>query len=469
MSTGSWRSLFIVFWLGAGCFCLAGAAEPSGLVSIGQIVLRGNENTRPELIYRELMFEPGDSMTLRQLDRVLVRSRQNLLNTRIFNFVEISVKHHSDHTADVYIEFVERWLTWVVPLLELGERNLNEWMDKPSLTGLNYGIYAYLANMRGNNERLKLLIKTGYRDKLSLSFISPYLNPSMTLRFGAEAGLERSRNWAYTTIDNKQVFYKHSGFVFQQYSGMLQLNYRPAYFTTHSLIAGWHQYQFADTLTMLNPRFSPDQRSRLSYLSLAYSLQHDRRDMVAYPLDGIFWEFSLSRLGIGFLGDKQMDQTTAEACFRIYQPLKGKWYAAAGLNARWTEGSTLAYFNQKALGFDQNLVRGYEHYVVDGQQYVVTKTNLKYALLPQRTKELSFVRNEKFSLIHYALYLNIFADAGISGNRYPGTENPLNNTLLLGGGLGLDFVTYYDSVLRVECALNKLGELGIYLHMTAPI
>jgi outer membrane protein assembly factor BamA len=469
MLAGLWRSLFIVCWMAVCSPHVMCASAPSDLVTVGKVILSGNELTRPELIYRELMFAPGDSMTVKQLDNLMDRSRQNLLNTRIFNFVDIRTHYTSSHEADIHIDFVERWLTWVVPLLELGERNLNEWIEKPSLAGLNYGMYAYLANMKGRNERMQLLLRAGYRQQFSFAYTSPFVNPDMTLGWGVEAGLERSRRRAYTTIDNKQVFYKDNSFVFQQYFGLLHMYYRPAHFTTHRFIAGIHRYQFADTLTVLNPRFSPDQRSRLTYLSMAYNLRHDRRDLIAYPLDGMYWELSVTRLGLGFLGDKQMDQTSAEASFRIYQPLKGRWYSAASLNARWTDGSTLAYFNQKALGFDHNLVRGYEYYVIDGQQYVVAKTNLKFALLPQKTKELSFIRSEKFALIHYALYLNIFADAGICGDRYLSQENQLNNTLLLGGGLGLDFVTYYDRVIRVECAMNKLGEIGVYFHLTAPI
>jgi len=48
-------------------------------------------------------------------------------------------------------------------------------------------------------------------------------------------------------------------------------------------------------------------------------------------------------------------------------------------------------------------------------------------------------------------------------------ENPLNGKFLAGAGLGVDFVTYYDKVFRVEYTLNAEGESGFFLHFMAAI
>lgn len=45
---------------------------------------------------------------------------------------------------------------------------------------------------------------------------------------------------------------------------------------------------------------------------------------------------------------------------------------------------------------------------------------------------------------------------------------PLANRWQGGYGLGLDLVTSYDQVLRLEGTLNALGEAGFYLHFTQP-
>jgi hypothetical protein len=62
------------------------------------------------------------------------------------------------------------------------------------------------------------------------------------------------------------------------------------------------------------------------------------------------------------------------------------------------------------------------------------------------------------------IYPKIFADVGygvIGKDRY---GNSLSNTLLYSVGIGLDIITAYDLKLRIEFALNHLGENGIYLH-----
>jgi hypothetical protein len=67
--------------------------------------------------------------------------------------------------------------------------------------------------------------------------------------------------------------------------------------------------------------------------------------------------------------------------------------------------------------------------------------------------------------------MNFFLDAayGYYNQDFGKETNNLQNELLLGYGAGLDFVTYYDVVVRAEFSLNKMGEAGFFLHFTAPI
>jgi hypothetical protein len=68
------------------------------------------------------------------------------------------------------------------------------------------------------------------------------------------------------------------------------------------------------------------------------------------------------------------------------------------------------------------------------------------------------------SKLSYSFYLNLIADLGYAGDRLYASQNALNNTWLMGTGLGLDFVTSYGAVFRMEYTVNKLGEGGFYLH-----
>jgi len=45
----------------------------------------------------------------------------------------------------------------------------------------------------------------------------------------------------------------------------------------------------------------------------------------------------------------------------------------------------------------------------------------------------------------------------------------LSNKFIFGGGLGIDFVTYYDAVLRLEYSVNSEKEFGFFIHFKADI
>ena len=125
------------------------------------------------------------------------------------------------------------------------------------------------------------------------------------------------------------------------------------------------------------------------------------------------------------------------------------------------------YFSQKALGFD-NYVRTYEYYVVDGQNFWLSKTAIKYSLIEKTNFEIPYVKMSQFKKAHYSLYISVFTDFGYVMDNQNFEENNLTNTLLFGRGISIDYITYYDKLLRIEYGINKLGEKGIFLHFTNP-
>jgi len=41
--------------------------------------------------------------------------------------------------------------------------------------------------------------------------------------------------------------------------------------------------------------------------------------------------------------------------------------------------------------------------------------------------------------------------------------------MMYGTGAGIDFITYYDKVLRLDYSFNALGERGLFIHWKAAI
>ena len=125
----------------------------------------------------------------------------------------------------------------------------------------------------------------------------------------------------------------------------------------------------------------------------------------------------------------------------------------------------------RAIGWGRDIVRGYEYYVVNGQNFGIWKNNFKFALLPRKEFDINLIRAEKFSKSHIAIYLNAFLDLGFANNIYyiPEQNNQLENSLLIGYGAGLDLVSFYDLVFRLEYSFNRMNEHGFFLHFMAPI
>ncbi len=439
-------------------------------VVIASVLLAGNRMTRNRIITRELPFSEGDTLSVHRFFRKVEAGRRNLLNTGIFNFVEASVDYSSFPSLTVSYHFVERWNIWPFPVLELDEPNLNQWLSNPSFRKFNYGIRFVGTNLTGRNERVSLNVKAGNVQSISLLVYNPYINKAQTIGWGIRYGLNRSHQRAYLTRNNQRQFLRiNDQYIANEQYVATHVNIRPALYNNHRLALGIHLHSYADTLLLLNPRFGPGGRSSFSYASLSYSFRRDRRDIVAYPLEGYFLEAGLERKGLGLFGDTDMDVTLFDVNAQYYLPMAPRWYMASGIVARWSEGRTLSYFDQGGLGYLQSLVRGYEQFVVDGHKYLVLKYNLKYKLVPERVSNIGFIPSEKFSLIHYAIYVNLFLDGGMVKDRHFSAENPLTNRWLTGGGVGLDFVTYYDKVFRAEVTMNREGKPGLNFHLVAPI
>ena len=75
---------------------------------------------------------------------------------------------------------------------------------------------------------------------------------------------------------------------------------------------------------------------------------------------------------------------------------------------------------------------------------------------------------DQFNKSHYSLFLGFFSDLGYVIDKQTNLQNPLANTVLWSSGVSLDYVTYYDKLLRIEFSINHLGEKGVFLHFSNP-
>lgn len=437
---------------------------------ISEIQVEGNEQTRERYILMELTFAPGDSVTVEELEEAIRQSHNNLVNTSLFLNHKISItwKNTAENDIRVLVSLKERWYFWPEPVLQNAERNFNTWIEERDFRKLNYGVDLIKDNFRGRNERLAIVLRFGYDEKYEITYIDPYFNKSKTLGFGVGAGFTGNHEVAFRVKDDRLEFFRAEEYIMTRKYAFTQMNFRPSFNHFHTFRLMYLRFQVDDTLKVLNPGFSMDAGSGFSICAFRYFLKIDHRDFKAYPLNGYYFDIEYEQYGLNFLKTATNTVGSLKANIRGYWQLSGRAYYGAGTTLRATTAGATPFLFEQGLGYGREFVRGYEYNVIHGDHFILLKQNLKYALIPSKDIDLEFMPHRKFRDAWFALYINLFTDAGyVSGEQVFG--NKLVNKWIGGAGIGLDLVTYYDKVFRIEAALNDIGKGGIYLHFIAPI
>ncbi len=435
---------------------------------LAQIHIEGIHITREHIVRREIPLNEGDTISAGKIAELQRDIRSNLLNASIFNFVDVKFDTLSPGQLLLNISVVERWYIWPYPIFEIADRNFNAWWRAKNLSRVNYGINLIWFNFRGRRETLSLFTRLGYDHKIALSWQIPFLNKKRKTGLGMGISTGGTHEVAISTDSLNIVHFtkneKH--YLKTEQQAWITLSYRPAIHTTHTLGLMWTWYHARDTLLQLNPAYGP---ARVSYPGIFYQIKADYRDYKHYPLEGWYADFTAEKWGLAGAGENAPSNLKTELNVRYYLQLGKKWYGAIGWYGNLQSGKRPPYPLLSGLGYGRYFVRGYEYYVVEGNRLSTLRVNLKYALIPQKVTRLPYIKTEKFAKVHYAFYLNAFSDAGYAGAWKEAVPARLNNRLLYSAGIGLDFVTYYDKVLRIEYTVNHLGEAGLYLHFIASI
>lgn len=438
---------------------------------INSITIKGNKVTRDHIITREIPFATGDTIGENILTAKLANTQQNIMNTALFNFVDVERKDIDSIRTDIYINVTERWYIWPVPIFQIEERNFNTWLDSKDLSRATYGFDIYHDNFLGRKQALNIKLRTGYTQLLGLAYRIPYLDKKQRHGVGFAIGYSQNHEMFYATINNGLLFYKDTeNFVKKEFSARVNYSYRHKIYNNHFIEARYYTGEIQDTLSILSedyPYYS-DNKNFMSFLSLDYLFRRDRRNYKYYPLKGYYFDFQVTKYGLGLLKNEVLDVTQLHVSYKKYWQLSNRFYAATSLKGKLSGNSHQPYSVMKAFGYN-TYVRGYEYYVVDGYNYGLVKAGFTYEIVKPKTYKLPLIKLEQFSKFYYALYARVFTDLGYVDNMVNNNVNRLSNTLLFGTGAGIDIVTYYDGVLRIEYSFNKLGQSGFFLHLTAPI
>jgi len=443
--------------------------SPTDRIVISELIVTGNKITRLQVIMRELMIHKGDTLPYEVFERAAERSRENLLNTGIFHFVNITDQKISDNEIIVVVGVTERWYVFPVPVFELVDRNLNEWIRSGDASRLNYGFNLKWDNFRGMNESLQLQFKWGYSQRFGIFYAIPFINKNQAEGLTFATSFTRNREVGYTVTESKQqLFTSDDEYMRKEFFCAVTYTQRKGFYNTGSFSVDYRYNSVADTVVKLNPDYLGQGRTGQELIVLTWRYRRDRRDFKIYPLKGFLFDFFAVKNGTGLLKNEP-NLLHFQTQIKYFHKISERWYTASSVIGKLSGISEAPYFNTRGLGFNNELMRGYEYYVIPGQNYFVSKNTFKFALLPTKVIVLPINVLEKFRTIPYAFYLNANFDFGYVRDRQFADINPLANKWQYGYGFGMDYVTYYNLVFRIEYSWNKFGENGFFLHLTAPI
>ena len=490
------KILILIF----GILCISGNLEaqnkdgklslPDSLqyndIIISEARISGNKLTKDHYILRELDFKLGDTLDVTENKRkprlklkrsavtdsseLVLRmhySRENIINTKLFMTVDISLEHVKENKYRLVVDVSERHYWWLFPVIKLNAPNFNEWLRDPDLSDVSMGLFFSHNNLFGISHQMSIVGYAGKSYAAAFGYRIPWIGKGKKTGLIFGAGYNNLYTVEYGSLENKrQMLYDYSALQSARLSAAF--TFRPGLYNYFNLKMTGNWVQISDSLYSLDSNYLAKGEKANVSLSIYMDYSYDTRNSKSYALEGNYLKVFVNKVGMGLV-NRDVDYFFYGIDFRFHQKIGKRWYVAEMLKLENSSGENHPYYYQLNMTGKKDFVRGYDLYTLKGDQMYYFRNNLKYALIKPNVKKVKKGQEKnKFKALQYAFYLNLFADAGYVNNDFT-ENNPYNNKMLFSWGLGLDFVTYYDLVFRFEYAFTSIGTNGFFLAFGMPI
>lgn len=453
---------------------------------IENLEIKGNKITKDYIIRREFTFGQGKDYLENDLDTHFEDTRENLMNTALFNYIYISYelskneecrhentgKHagYDDEivSIDVTVTVEERW--YIFPLISLNfeDRNISSWFKNMDFSRLSGDLGVIIDNTFGLNHSLSAGWSFGYKTAFFLKYdrVSLDRNGKHTLGFNVSHTMNKTEN-IYATGNTPQYIKSDNGYIKQYTVAHVKYTNRPILRFRHSADISYSHETIADTILKINPNYWGTEKTVRDILTLTYNMNYDQRNYVQYPTQGFYLSGTLagtSDLNTNF----KMLQFKAD--IQYYLKLSERWFASSELRAGISFKNKSAYIYDKAIGYNSAIMRGFEYVTIDGQHYITSNNTIRFCILPKKVFTINFLSFiPKFNKIHFTIYAKAFFDMGYAYNTHSFKNENLSNRFIYSAGAGIDLLTYYDIVLGAHFAVTNDGTPGMFFTLKTAI
>ena len=428
-------------------------------IKIAAIDIEGNKKTKDYIVLRELPFRVGDFIAKDSLAYYNKIAQQQLINTSLFIDAEVNSSTTDSLSYRIKITLKERWYFFPIPYFRWVDRNFSQWWDQEhrSLDRVNYGLNLRESNFTGNNDNLVIGLIAGYTQQAILRYQFPYFDKKLQYRIGLGMQYFTQKEINTSTNFDQQIFYKTEAVIQKGFRSNINFLYRPNLYERHNFQIGVGQNEISDSAFFIQPAFLPSLSKSFNYIDFSFAYTKVKFDYNAYPTNGAATEIAAYHR----FSDRS-DLSSFQFRKVWASPLTKNSFVLLESNSIIKLLPNHNYTDGRLMGYGNLQMNGLEYYVIDGNAGSLLKAEWHYALGGFTLKNL--IAKKILPEIKYKFWFKAFTNLGYVYADRPINYTKLSNTLLRTAGLGLDIVSIYDFVLKIDYSLNQLGDKGLYLH-----
>jgi len=431
---------------------------------IASITIYGNKKTKDYIIQREVPFKQGSTLTPAQLAKDIITAKQQLINTSLFLDADVYVENRYGQFVFITVFVKERWYLFPLPYVRYVDPNFNAWWVTydHSLKRLNYGVKFLHTNITGRNDKFTLWLITGFSKQFSIKYERPFFDAALKHGYSLFFNYNNQRELNYATNLNKQEFFRPDSLFYLRKSVRAEADYiyRPGLHVRHIFRAGYIYENIADTILALNKNYFFNNQTKESFPYIGYTLEYNNADYNAYPTKGVLSSATILHRGVNSTMNLTQLQVISSYTIPFLPKTQLQFKEGAIINLPFKQ----PFYNKAMFGYGNGTIfmRGYEYYVVDGDYGAVVRTTLQHEIYSTSRK---FGTNAKNQItVPFRFYAKLYGDAGYAYDDEAG-NSVLNNKMLYSWGLGIDMITAYDLIFKIDYSFNQLGGNGLFIHV----